>query len=72
MHIVYFSFLFSSFILFIYYLLKIVFFETGTDVAGEVVQVGSGVKNVKAGDKVVAMLSFVVKFSYLFIWFCQY
>uniref|UniRef100_A0A2N9HSS9 Enoyl reductase (ER) domain-containing protein n=1 Tax=Fagus sylvatica TaxID=28930 RepID=A0A2N9HSS9_FAGSY len=30
----------------------------GTDVAGEVVQVGSGVKNVKAGDKVVAMLSF--------------
>ncbi|KAM3683693.1 hypothetical protein ACB094_12G166400 [Castanea mollissima] len=30
----------------------------GTDVAGEVVDVGSGVKNVKAGDKVVAMLAF--------------
>nr|GMD12264.1 putative quinone-oxidoreductase homolog, chloroplastic [Ipomoea batatas] len=28
-----------------------------TDVAGEVVEVGSGVKNFKAGDKVVAMLS---------------
>ncbi|GFZ01867.1 oxidoreductase, zinc-binding dehydrogenase family protein [Actinidia rufa] len=28
-----------------------------TDIAGEVVEVGSGVKNFKAGDKVVAMLS---------------
>ncbi|KAL4597068.1 hypothetical protein ACB092_12G209000 [Castanea dentata] len=30
----------------------------GTDVAGEVVDVGSGVKNVKAGDKVIAMTGF--------------
>lgn len=30
----------------------------GTDVAGEVVEVGSGVKNFKAGDKVVAMSNF--------------
>ncbi|KAB1225533.1 hypothetical protein CJ030_MR1G017492 [Morella rubra] len=30
----------------------------GTDVAGEIVEVGSGVKNFKAGDKVVAMLNF--------------
>ncbi|GLT72202.1 hypothetical protein SLA2020_441560 [Shorea laevis] len=30
----------------------------GTDVAGEVVEVGSEVKNFKAGDKVVAMLNF--------------
>ena len=29
----------------------------GTDVAGEVVQVGLGVKNFKAGDKVVAMVN---------------
>ncbi|GMY18961.1 chloroplast envelope quinone oxidoreductase homolog [Fagus crenata] len=35
----------------------------GTDVAGEVDQVGSGVKNVKAGDKVVAMLSFVINYT---------
>ncbi|KAM4077777.1 hypothetical protein ACJW30_12G166200 [Castanea mollissima] len=30
----------------------------GNDVAGEVVDVGSGVKNVKPGDKVIAMLGF--------------
>ena len=35
---------------------------TGTDIAGEVVEVGSGVKNFKAGDKVVAMLSHFVSF----------
>ncbi|CAH9140653.1 unnamed protein product [Cuscuta epithymum] len=28
-----------------------------TDIAGEVMEIGSGVKNFKAGDKVVAMLS---------------
>lgn len=33
-----------------------------TDVAGEVVEVGSGVKNFKAGDKVVAVLSHLVSF----------
>lgn len=31
-----------------------------TDVAGEVVETGAGVKNFKAGDKVVAMLSIFV------------
>ena len=36
--------------------------RAGTDVAGEVVEVGSGVKNFKAGDKVVAMLSRFVSF----------
>ena len=51
---------------FIYILLKIFFVGTGTDVAGEVVGVGSGVKNVKAGDKVIAMLGFAVKSPYLF------
>lgn len=33
-------------------------YTPGTDVAGEVVEIGSGVKNFKAGDKVVAMLGF--------------
>ncbi|KAK9992964.1 hypothetical protein SO802_022667 [Lithocarpus litseifolius] len=37
----------------------------GTNVAGEVVDVGSGVKNVKAGDKVIAMTGFAVKSSFL-------
>ena len=46
--------------------MKIFFVGTGTDVAGEVVDVGSGVKNVKPGDKVIAMLGFAVKSSYLF------
>jgi NADPH:quinone reductase-like Zn-dependent oxidoreductase len=32
----------------------------GTDVAGEVVEVGPGVKNFKAGDKVVACLGHAV------------
>ena len=46
--------------------MKLFFVGTGTDVAGEVVGVGSGVKNVKAGDKVIAMLGFAVKSPYLF------
>lgn len=33
------------------------FSRTGTDVAGEIVDVGQGVKNFKAGDRVVALLS---------------
>jgi threonine dehydrogenase-like Zn-dependent dehydrogenase len=47
--------------------MKIFFVGTGTDVAGEVVEVGSGVKNFKAGDKVVAMLNFAVKYSFLLL-----
>ena len=43
--------------------MKIFFVGAGTDVAGEVADVGSGVKNFKAGDKVVAMLNFAVKYS---------
>ena len=31
-----------------------------TDVAGEIIEVGQGVKNFKAGDKVVALLSHLV------------
>ena len=54
------------FLLLIFLLLKIFFVGTGTDVAGELVAVGSGVKNVKPGDKVIAMLGFAVKSSYLF------
>lgn len=34
----------------------------GTDVAGEVVEVGPEVKNFKAGDKVVAMVNPLVSF----------
>lgn len=39
-----------------------------TDVAGEVVEVGPGVKDFKAGDKVVALLAHFVSIalSYLF------
>ena len=51
---------------FIYILLKIFFVGTGTDIGGDVVDVGSEVKNVKPGDKVIAMLGFAVKSSYLF------
>lgn len=47
--------------------MKIFFVGTGTDVAGEVVEVGSEVKNFKAGDKVVAMLNFQVKYSVLLL-----
>ncbi|CAK9182051.1 unnamed protein product [Ilex paraguariensis] len=36
-------------------------FTPAIDVAGEVVEVGARVKSFKAGDKVVAMLSFAVK-----------
>ena len=38
--------------------------RAGTDVAGEVVEVGSGVKNFKAGDKVVAYLRQFVSFIF--------
>uniref|UniRef100_A0A6N2NCY5 Enoyl reductase (ER) domain-containing protein n=1 Tax=Salix viminalis TaxID=40686 RepID=A0A6N2NCY5_SALVM len=38
------------------------FVTTGTDVAGEVVEVGPGVTNFKTGDKVVAILSHLVLF----------
>lgn len=34
--------------------------ETGADAAGEVIDVGPGVSSFKAGDKVVAMLNFMV------------
>lgn len=33
--------------------------------AGEVVEVGQGVEKFKEGDKVVAMLSFIVSFKYI-------
>lgn len=33
------------------------FVATGTDMAGEVVEVGPGVKNFRTGDKVVAILN---------------
>lgn len=36
------------------------FFGTATDVAGEVIGVGSEVKDFKAGDKVVAILNHLV------------
>lgn len=36
---------------------------TGGDVAGEIVEVGSSVKNFKAGDKVVAIVDPRVSFS---------
>ncbi|KAE8037856.1 hypothetical protein FH972_010411 [Carpinus fangiana] len=39
-------------------LIKVEAASLSTDVAGEVADVGSGVKNFKAGDKVVAMLNF--------------
>ena len=55
-------FLFLNFLL----LIKIFFVGTGTDIGGEVVDVGSEVKNVKPGDKVIAMLGFAVRSSYLF------
>ena len=47
-------------------MIKIFFVGTGTDIGGDVVDVGSEVKNVKPGDKVIAMLGFAVKSSYLF------
>lgn len=44
----------------------IVFFGTTVaDVAGEVVETGAEVKNLKAGDKVVAMLSIFVSVIFL-------
>ena len=41
----------------VYFLAEETFVATGTDVAGEVVEVGPGVTNFKTGDKVVAILS---------------
>lgn len=49
------------------------FLGTGTDVAGEVVRVGSDVKNFKAGDKVLAILSvFVSAYLFFFLVFSVY
>ena len=58
------------FLLFLFTLKKI-FIGTATDVAGEVLGVGSDVKNFKAGDKVVAVISHSVRthsysFGYIF------
>lgn len=44
-----------------------VFVTTATDVAGEVLDVGPGVKNFKIGDKVVSMLNTFVSFSQLLL-----
>lgn len=38
---------------------------TVTDVAGEIVEVGQGVKKFKVGDKVVALLSFGVSAHFI-------
>ena len=50
----------------IYFLAEETFVTTGTDVAGEVVEVGPGVTNFKTGDKVVAILSHLVSAHSIF------
>jgi threonine dehydrogenase-like Zn-dependent dehydrogenase len=47
---------------------------TGTDVAGEVVKVGSQVKDFKAGDKVIANLSpkVLISFYHLCFFKCEF
>jgi len=45
---------------------------TATDIAGEVVEVGSGVNNFKAGDKVVAILSHIVSIIFHFYNLCYF
>jgi threonine dehydrogenase-like Zn-dependent dehydrogenase len=44
------------------------FVATGTDVAGEVVEVGPGVTNFKTGDKVVAVLTHCLVSAHSIFW----
>ena len=53
-------------------LLPIIFVGTVTDIAGEVVEVGSEVTKLKAGDKVVAKLRSVVCFNDVAVLCCLF
>jgi Zn-dependent alcohol dehydrogenase len=52
----------------VHFLAEETFVATGTDVAGEVVEVGPGVTNFKTGDKVVTILTHCLVSAHLIFW----